>query len=237
MELKLSVAESNKANQSNHMPGAGRLTRVLVADDHESVRRGIGELLKFEPDFELAGEAASGSEAVEKARQLKPDVAVLDVSMPGMNGLEAARKITKENPSIEVMILTVHESEQLIEEVLTAGAHGYMLKSDVGQDLLTAIGSLSRRRPFFTTKVAKMVLNGYLESTAQAGGSCQDLTSRERQVIQLLAEGKSSKEVAVIQGIAVKTAETHRTNLMRKLGLHSICDLVHYAVRNQIIEA
>ncbi|MGH9345166.1 MAG: response regulator, partial [Terriglobia bacterium] len=229
MELNLSGAEANGASQSNPLVGTGRLTRILVADDHESVRRGIGELIKTEPGFELSGEAANGFEAVEKARQLKPDVAVLDMSMPRMNGLEAARKITKESPSVEVMILTVHDSELLIEEVLTSGAHAYMLKSDVGQDLLAAIDSLSRRRPFFTTKVAKMVLNGYLESSARAGGSREDLTPRERQVIQLLAEGKSSKEVAVIQGIAVKTAETHRTNLMRKLGLHSICDLVHYA--------
>ncbi|MGH9377902.1 MAG: response regulator [Terriglobia bacterium] len=237
MESKPGFAEADDLNVSDPKPITRRVTRVLVADDHESVRRGIRELIKTDPALEMCGESANGWEAVEKARALKPDVAVLDMSMPRMNGLEAARKITKENPSIEVMILTVHDSEQLIEEVLTAGAHGYMLKSDIGQDLLTAISSLSRRRPFFTVKVARMVLKGYLGSTARAGGSYQDLTSRERQVIQLLAEGKSSKEVAVIQDIAVKTAETHRTNLMRKLGLHSICDLVHYAVRNQIIEA
>lgn len=240
MGLSFRLVEANKtnsANQGNRALGMGRVTRILVADDHESVRRGIGELIKSAPGCELSGEAASGMEAVEKARQIKPHVAILDMSMPGMNGLEAARQITKEMPSTEVMILTMHDSEQLIQEVLSVGVHGYMLKSDIARDLQTAIGSLSQGRPFFTTKVAKIVLDGYLASMARTGGSCPDLTSRERQVIQLLAEGKSSKEVAVIQGIAVKTAETHRTNLMRKLGLHSICDLVHYAVRNQIIDA
>lgn len=221
----------------NSARGIERVTRVLVADDHESVRRGIGELIKSEPEMELCGEAGDGLEAVEKVRGLKPDVAVLDINMPAMNGLEAARKIIKEVPSVEVMVLTINDSEQLVEQALSAGVRGYVLKSDVGRDLVTAIGMLSQGRPFFTTKVAHIVLDGYLESAAQSGGARQDLTARERQVIQLLAEGKSTKEVAVIQGIAVKTAETHRTNLMRKLDLHSICDVVHYAVRNQIIPA
>lgn len=216
---------------------ARRSTRVLVVDDHESVRRGLQELIKSEPDFQMCGEAANGLEAVEKARRLKPDVAILDISMPGLNGVEAARQIAAETPSTEVLILSAYESEQLVEESLIAGAHGYLLKSDAARDLLAAIGALSQRRPFFTAKVALRVLKGYLESAAKAGGFSQQLTGREREIVQLLAEGKSSKEVASIQGTAVKTVETHRTNLMRKLGLHSICELVHYAIRNQIIDA
>jgi DNA-binding NarL/FixJ family response regulator len=214
------------------------VSKVLVADDHESVRHGVRELIKTERAFEVCGEAMDGLEAVEKARHLKPDIVVIDVSMPQLNGIEATRQIVKENASAEVLVLTVYESEQIVDEILNAGARGYLLKSDVAYDLLFAITSLSRHRPFFTSKVASMVLQGYLENSARAGGcNVSALTAREREVVQLLAEGKSNKEVAVIQGIEVKTAETHRANLMRKLGLHSVCDLVHYAVRNQIIEA
>ncbi|HTV53711.1 MAG TPA: response regulator transcription factor [Terriglobia bacterium] len=214
------------------------VSKVLVADDHESVRNGVRELIKTERAFEVCGEATDGREAVEKARQLKPDIVVIDVSMPELNGIEATRQIVKDDASAEVLVLTVYESEQIVDEILNAGARGYLLKSDVAYDLLFAIASLSQHRPFFTSKVASMVLQGYLENSARSGGcNVSALTSREREVVQLLAEGKSNKEVAVIQGIEVKTAETHRANLMRKLGLHSVCDLVHYAVRNQIIEA
>ncbi|MGH9439045.1 MAG: response regulator [Terriglobia bacterium] len=214
-----------------------RPARVLAADDHEAVRRGIQEVIKTEPSFEMCGEAADGREAVEKTRRLKPDIVVMDVNMPGLNGLEATRQITKEVPGTEVLILTVYDSEQLIEELLRSGASGYLLKSDAADDLLMAIRSLVQQRPYFTSKVARVVLRGYLNAAAGADESRCPLTPRERQIVQLLAEGKSSKEVAAIQGIAVKTAEAHRSNLMRKLNLHSICDIVHYAVRNQIIEA
>jgi DNA-binding NarL/FixJ family response regulator len=186
--------------------------------------------------FEICAEAASGHEAVEKARRLRPDVVVLDVSMPGLNGLETTRLILDEVPQAEVLILTVHESEQLIEEVLNAGARGYLLKSDVARDLPVAIESLHQRRPFFSSKIARRVLDGYLKDRASAGGK-SPLTPAERRVVQLLAEGKSNKEVANLQAITVKTAETHRANIMRKLGLRSMSDLVHYAVRNEIIEA
>jgi DNA-binding NarL/FixJ family response regulator len=214
------------------------VSKVLIADDHESVRNGVRELIKTERAFQVCGEATDGREAVEKARQLKPDIVVIDVSMPELNGIDATRQIVKDNASAEVLVLTVYESERIIDEILNAGARGYLLKSDVAHDLVFAITSLAQHRPFFTSKVASMVLQGYLENSARAGGcNVSDLTAREREVVQLLAEGKSNKEVAVIQGIEVKTVETHRANLMRKLGLHSVCDLVHYAVRNQIIEA
>jgi DNA-binding NarL/FixJ family response regulator len=214
------------------------VSKVLVADDHESVRHGVRELIRTQRAFEICGEATDGREAVVKARQLKPDVVVIDVSMPELNGIDATRQIIKDNPSVEVLVLTMYESEQIVDQILNAGARGYLLKSDVAYDLLFAIGSLSHHRPFFTSKVASMVLQGYLENSARAGGfNAGALTAREREVVQLIAEGKSNKEVAVIQGIEVKTAETHRANLMRKLGLHSVCELVHYAVRNQIIKA
>jgi DNA-binding NarL/FixJ family response regulator len=218
--------------------GENGAVQILVADDHETVRRGIRELIKTEPGFAVCGEACNGREAVEKAQQLAPDVVVLDVSMPGLNGVEATREILKQNSAAEVLVLTICDSEQIIEDILNAGARGYLLKGDVARDLLLAIASLAQHRPFFTSKVADIVLQGYLEASARAGGcTIPALTARERQIVQLLAEGKSNKEVAVIQGIEVKTAETHRANLMRKLRLHSVCDLVHYAVRNQIIEA
>jgi DNA-binding NarL/FixJ family response regulator len=234
----MDLLQHSMPNRSgNEQRPAFAVARVLVADDHESVRRGISEIIKAQPGMEICGEAVNGLEAVRKAKQLRPDVVVLDFFMPEMNGIEATREILKEAPETEVMILTAFESEQTISEVLRAGARGYMLKSDVGKDLLFAIQSLCRHRPFFTAKVAGMVLKAYLGNTAREGGcSGPPLTATERHIVQLLAEGKSSKEVATIQGIAIKTAETHRNNLMRKLGLHSICDLVHYAVRNQVIE-
>jgi DNA-binding NarL/FixJ family response regulator len=216
---------------------ASRPIRVLVADDHEFVRRGLRALLADEQNaFQICAEAASGHEAVQKAKQLRPDVVVLDVSMPGLNGLETTRLIVKEVPRAEILILTMHESEQLVEEVLNAGARGYLLKSDVSRDLPVAIESLYKQRPFFSSKIARKVLDGYLKDSAR-GGSKSPLTPAERRVVQLLAEGKSNKEVANIQDITVKTAETHRANIMRKLGLRSMCDLVHYAIRNEIIEA
>lgn len=213
-------------------------TRVLIADDHECVRRGLTELIKSEPKLEVCGEARDGQEAVEKARQLRPDVVVLDISMPGINGIEAARQIVQQNSEAEVLVLTMYESEQMVDEVLKAGAHGYLLKSDVGRDLLCAISSLARHIPFFTSNAATLILQGFLESSANPEPSGPAvLTARERQVVQLVAEGKSTKEVAVIQGIEVKTAETHRANVMRKLGVHSVSDVVRYAIRHKMIEA
>ncbi len=208
---------------------------VLIVDDHELVRRGLRAILAATPGvFDVRDEAASGHEAVKKARQHRPDVVVLDVSMPGLNGLETTRLIVKEDPHPEVLILTMHESEELIESILHAGARGYLLKSDVSRDLPVAIESLYKRRPFFSSKIAQRVLEGYL-ATRASGKS--PLTPAERRVIQPLAEGKSNKEVANLLDISLKTAETHRANIMRKLGLRSMSELVHYAVRNQIIEA
>ena len=215
----------------------GRPIRVLIADDHELVRRGLCALFATDPgSFEVCAEAASGREAVELARQLQPDVVVVDISMPGLNGLETTRRLVKEVPGAAVLILTMHESEQLIEELLQSGALGYVLKSDAARDLPLAVESLYRRRPFFSSKVAQRVLEGYLKDSTQSGPK-SPLTATERRIVQLLAEGKSNKEVANFLSISVKTAETHRASIMRKLGLRSMSDLVHYAIRNEIIEA
>src|SRR5579864_3300012 len=191
--------------------------RLLVADDHEIVRKGIRSLLEAQPGWLVTGEASDGREAVEKARDLKPDVTVLDISMPSLNGLEAARQMIKNDARAKILILTQHESDPLIREVLDAGARGYVLKSDASRDLITAVNAVRSNKTFFTAKVAQIVLDGYLEkkprktNTEERKGEARSrLTPRQREIVQLLAEGKSSKEVAVALGLSVKTAETQR---------------------------
>jgi DNA-binding NarL/FixJ family response regulator len=211
---------------------------ILIADDHDVVRRGLRSILQAHPGWEVCAEASNGREAVELARKVKPQVGVLDVTMPGLGGLEATRQILGILPRTEILILTMHESEELVSEVLEAGARGYVLKTDTGRDLLRAVESVSEHKPFFTTKIAEMVLHGYLERKRKpvaARSQPGSLTAREREVIHLLAEGKSNKEVATVLGIATKTAEAHRINIMRKLNLHSIAEVVRYAVRNQLL--
>jgi DNA-binding NarL/FixJ family response regulator len=219
------------------------MLRILIADDHEVARDGVRALIEAHPGWEVCAEAKDGREAVERAADTNPDLVVLDIGMPNLNGLEAARQILAASPETPILILTMHDSDNTVSEVLRAGARGYVLKSDAGKDLVAAIDALQRQRTFFTTRVSQMVLDGYLgreirpqarEYEADAYGDV--LTSREREVVQLLAEGRTSKEVAVILNLSVKTAETHRTNLMRKLGLHSVADLTRYAVRNGIVQ-
>lgn len=215
------------------------MLRVLIADDHEVARRGIRALLESHPGWEVCGEAKDGRETVELANQLKPDVTLLDIGMPNLNGLEAARQILAVSPDAAILILTMHDTDHVVREVLRAGARGFLLKSDAGRDLVAAVEALQQQRTFFTTRVSQMVLDGYLgrENYEAGNGDGEDvLTTREREVIQLLAEGKTSKEVAVALNLSVKTAETHRTNLMRKLDLHSVADLTRYAVRNGIVQ-
>lgn len=210
--------------------------RILIADDHEVARRGIRSLLESHPGWEVCGEAVDGREAVNTANRLKPDLVLLDIGMPSLNGLDAARQILATAPETRVLILTMHDSEQVMREVLAAGAVGFLLKSDAGRDLVAAVEALQYGRTFFTTKVAQLVLEGYLHPGTENDRSFRGvLTPREREVIQLLAEGKTTKEVATMLNLSVKTAETHRTNLMRKLDLHSVVDLTLYAVRNGIV--
>jgi DNA-binding NarL/FixJ family response regulator len=215
--------------------------RVLVADDHEVVRKGLKSILEEQSGWVVAGEACDGRQAVEQAKALQPDVSVVDVSMPRLNGLEATRQMLKNDPSSKVLILTMHESDPLIREVLDAGARGYLLKSDAGRELINAVDAIRMNKTYFTTRVAQMVLEGYLDkkpkTTAEPEMPASRLTPRQREIVQLLAEGKSSKEVAVALGLSVKTAETHRANIMRRLDCHSVSELVRYAIRNNIIQA
>ena len=214
--------------------------RILVADDHEVVRHGVRSLLEAHPGWEVIAEASDGRDAVEKASQMHPDVVILDIGMPNLNGLEATRQILRGHPGARVLILTMHESEQVVREVLEAGARGFLLKSDAGRDLVAAVEALQRNKTFFTSKVAEMVLETFLKSKPRSPeetfSTREILTPREREIVQLLAEGKSTKEVAVALNLSVKTAETHRSNIMRKLNLHSISELVLYAVRNNIVQ-
>jgi DNA-binding NarL/FixJ family response regulator len=214
--------------------------RLLIADDHEIVRKGLRSLLESQPGWQVTAEASDGREAVEKAKEIRPDVTVLDIGMPALNGLEAARQMIKNDARAKILILTMHESDPLIREVLDAGARGYVLKSDAGRDLVTAVNAVRSNKTFFTAKVAQIVLDGYLDKKPkkqEPDTAHSRLTPRQREIVQLLAEGKSSKEVAVALGLSVKTAETHRANIMRRLDCHSVSELVRYAVRNNIIEA
>jgi DNA-binding NarL/FixJ family response regulator len=217
-----------------------RKLKIVVADDHDIIRRGLKELLLVRPGWEICGEAKTGREAVTLCEQLKPDIVVMDISMPELNGLDAARQIRKNSPNTGILILTMHFTDQLVREVIECGARGYILKSDADKDLVSAVEALANHRTYFTREASEILLNGFskpdvvLDSKASARNR---LTVREREIVQLLAEGKSSKEVAVALRISVKTAETHRANIMRKLELHSVSELVRYAIRNQIIEA
>jgi DNA-binding NarL/FixJ family response regulator len=214
------------------------MIRILIADDHEMIRTGLRKILEGRDGWTVCGEAVNGREAVAKAKELKPDVVVLDFAMPELNGLEVIRQIRATLPHTEVLILTMHESEQLAREVLAAGARGFVLKSDAGQTIAAAVEQLSLHRSYFTATVSQMVLQDNLHPAELTEEIVigNRLTAREREIVQLIAEGRSSKEVADALGITVKTAETHRANLMRKLELHSVSELVHYAIRNQIVE-
>lgn len=213
--------------------------RILVADDHEVVRLGLVSIIKSHPGWEVCAEAENGRVAVDKAKALKPDVAILDIGMPILNGLEATRQILRENPRVNVLILTIADAEGVIRAALDSGARGFLLKSDAVRHLVATIEALQFDNTFFTARVADIVLSGYLgnaHGTKRAGMPLPTLTSREREVIQLLAEGKSTKEVASALDLSTKTADTHRSNIRRKLNLHSISELVLFAVRNGIIQ-
>lgn len=213
--------------------------RILVADDHDVVRQGVRALLHQQPGWNVAWEAATGREAVTVAKRERPDISILDLAMPEMNGLEATRQILHDQREAQVLILTMHESEQLVREVLDSGARGYVLKSDAGKDLVSAVDALRQQRVFFTSKIASIVLADYLKASRELrkGESASNgLSPREREIVQLLAEGKSNKDVADILNISVKTAETHRHRIMQKLELKSIVDLVHYAIRNHVVQ-
>jgi len=214
--------------------------RILVVDDHDIIRRGLRHLLTARQGWEVCGEAKTGREAIALAEQMKPEIVVMDISMPELNGLEAARRIHALLPKTAILILTLHFSDQLVRDIVEAGARAYILKSDTDRDLVSAVEALANHQTFFTPRAAEILLDGF--NTKNSGVAARAftrnrLTSREREIVQLLAEGKSSKEVAAALGISVKTAETHRANIMRKLEVHSVSEVVRYAVKNQIIDA
>jgi DNA-binding NarL/FixJ family response regulator len=210
--------------------------RILLADDHAVVLKGLRALLAVQAGWQVCGEATNGREAIEKVNRLKPDIVIMDVSMPELNGLEATRQIRKTLPQTEVLILTLHESEQMMRQALEAGARGYVLKSDAGSELLAAVEAVRKRRLFLSSRASQMLGEASTFAARGAVATREPLSPRERQILQLLAEGKSTKEIATALDITVKTAETHRSNIMRKLDLHCIADLVRYAIRNRIVQ-
>jgi DNA-binding NarL/FixJ family response regulator len=210
------------------------MTRILIADDHEVVRSGLRSILEAQPNWEVVAEATDGKEAILKAIATKPDVAVLDYSLPVLNGVEATRQIRTHVPQTEVLIFSMHESETLMRELLQAGARGYLLKSDARQFLITAVQSLAAHKPFFTSRVSETLLESFLTTTEGDHGI---LTARQRTIVQLIAEGHSNRRIASVLNISLKTVETHRAAAMRKLNLTSTAALVRYAIRNQLVEA
>lgn len=211
--------------------------RILIVDDHELVRKGLRAVLESRPGWKVCGEASNGREAVERAREHRPDVVIMDLTLPELNGLQATRQIRAALPATEVLILTMHHSEQLVHEVLSAGARGYLLKTDAGDAVFDAIEALIRRGSYFTPGMSAVLSASSLHAGRRAaarGG--QALTPRETEVVQAIAEGKSTKDIARTLGISEPTAETHRANLMRKLDVHSVSEIVRYAIRNKLVE-
>ena len=213
--------------------------RLLIADDHEIFRAGLRSLLEDEPGWQVVAEASNGREAVAKAEKTHPDVALLDIGMPILNGLEAAREIIRRGPQTKVVMLTVHDSDAMIDKVLACGARAYLFKTDAARELVSAVKAVQGNTTYFTAKVEDVFLSRFKHNRSHTAGKSHAgcLTARQREITQLLAEGRTNKEVAAFLDISVKTAETHRANLMRRLKCRSAAELVRYAVRNQIIEA
>jgi len=220
--------------------GMAQPLQIVIVDDHEIVRKGLRATLEGHPGWQIIGEAANGREALAVVEKFKPDVVVMDISMPELNGLETTRQLLMIEPRARVLVLTLHETDQLIHEVLAAGARGYLLKSDATSHLVTAVETLANGGTYFTQKVSDLLLAGYLNNPVPSnavGDQIPRLSPRETEILQLLAEGKSNKEIAAVLNLSVKTVETHRANIMGKLELHSFSELVRYAIRNAIIES
>ena len=210
------------------------MTRILIADDHDVVRSGIRRIIEDQPGWSVVAEATDGKDAIAKAIATKPDVAILDYRLPLIDGIEATRQIRRHVPKVEVLIFTMHDDEELLRELLVAGARGYVLKSDAGQHLISAVQSLADHKPFFTERVSEVLLDSFL---TKAGQVKPILTGREQVVVQLVAEGHTNKEIAAVLGISIKTIETHRASIMRKLDLTSSAALVRYAIRHNLVQA
>lgn len=214
------------------------MIRVLLADDHAVMRRGIREIFDAESEIEVIGEAGDGREAIRLAEKLRPDVMVIDLGMPELNGLDTIRHIRREQPEVELLVFSMHDSEELIHEVFSAGARGYVLKSDAALYLTEAVKSLSRHKPFFTPRISEAILNSLVGGDGRSDHAGHGpLSAREREILQLLAENKTNKEIATRLSISVRTVETHRRSIMQKVNANSIVELVHYAIRNGIIQS
>ena len=211
--------------------------RILLADDHTVVRQGLRKVLEDRPDWVVVAEAGNGREAVQKAEEMKPDVAILDVAMPLLNGIEATRQIVKRSPATRVLVLTMHSDEAYVNQILKAGATGYLLKDSADVDLIQAVGAVSQGKSFFSPGVARLMLDDYVRQLADKGitDRYESLSEREREIFQLIAEGKANKEIAAILSISPSTVETHRARIMEKLDLHSAAEIVLYAVRRGVI--
>jgi two-component system response regulator NreC len=211
--------------------------RILLADDHTVVRQGLRKVLEERADWEVVAEAGDGREAVRQAEALEPDVAILDITMPLLNGVEATRQIVKRSPSTRVLVLTMHSDEAYVNQILQAGATGYLLKDSADVDLIQAVSAVSKGKSFFSPAVARLMLDDYVRQLADKGINDRygSLSEREREVFQLIAEGKANKEIAVLLSISPSTVETHRARIMEKLDLHSAAEIVLYAVRKGVI--
>ncbi len=211
-----------------------RRVRVMLVDDHEVVRQGVRSLIESVSDWTLCAEASSGEEALKLAPEAKPDIVVVDVSMPNVSGLDLILQLKRIAPKVEILVLTMHDSERIVAQALRAGARGYLLKSDGGEKLIEAITALSRHQTFFSPSVSETLLQVYLNSdTSQEH---EQLTPRERQIVKLVAEGNSNKRIALILKVSIKTVETHRSAAMRKIGAKSSADLALYAARNELVQ-
>ena len=214
--------------------------KVLIAEDHAILREGLRALLSSSPDLEIIGEAGDGQQAINLARQLQPDIVLMDITMPNMNGTEAIRLIKRHSPDISIIALTVHKSEEYVRATLDAGANGYVLKDDTHNDLLNAISNVQKGNTYLSPGICDKVINGYLDNpssaTAHSSSSWSQLTVREREVTKLIAEGKKSREVAEYLSLSLKTVEKHRTNLMRKLDLHNVSAITKYAIENKLVQ-
>jgi DNA-binding NarL/FixJ family response regulator len=213
---------------------AGPIKRVLIVDDHDALRRGIRALVETRPNFSVVAEAASGHAAIEEARRTQPDIAIVDYSLPELNGLDLTLALKRELPRLEILIYTMHARDEIITGILKAGARGYVMKSDSEEHLLAALDALAVRRPYFSGAVSEALLEQFLQSNRHLNVGV--LTHREREVVQLIAEGKINKQIADTLDISVKTVETHRASAMHKLKLKTTADLVRYAIRNSLIE-
>ncbi|SRR5258706_6312962 len=214
-----------------------RKLRILLADDHGVVRKGLRFLLESETDLEVVGEASDGRQAVDLAGELQPDVIVMDIAMPRLNGIDATSQIVKLNPNAGVIMLSMYSDEEYLVRTLTAGAKGYLLKDSAETDLVRAVRSVSSGQPFFSPTIAKTLLEDYVRRLQQRGlsDSYDLLSDREKEVMQLLAEGRTNKEVATLLNLSTHTVDTHRTHIMQKLNLHNTAEIVLYAVRKKII--